>query len=100
MAVDISFHTMANSQPSKMSNNMPVINYKKDDIVIIGENGMKKKRHIFGDAPTKRVFNCGNTQYCDWLYQIDYGIMLEHEGFVLQSNIICRAGPEHETMPM
>ena len=88
------------SKPTIMTHNTADIKYEKNDIIIINENGVKKKRHIFGESPIVKKMKYGDNEYTDYLYQVDYGLMFEHEGFVLQSNIICKAGPEHDHLPL
>lgn len=83
-----------------MTHNTPKIKYEQGDIIIINENGVKKKRHIFGERPIVKKNKREDNEYTDYLYSIDYGLMCEHEGFVLQSNIICKAGPEHDHLPL
>lgn len=67
---------------------LPPILYKQNDIVIIKEGGVEKKRHIFGKEPMLREQKYGDRVFYDWLYQVDYGLMYEHEGLVKQSNIV------------
>ena len=83
---------MSFNQSNTMNGNndvlLPPILYKQNDIVIIKEDGVEKKRHIFGKEPMLREKNYGVIVVYDWLYQVDYGLMYEHEGLVKQSEIV------------
>lgn len=69
--------------------------YKKDDIIIIRENGVLKKRHIYGDSP-----QILGDKYKQYLYNVDYNLGLGSEGCVLESNIICIANESHINIPL
>ena len=71
---------------------LPPIKYHRGDIVIINENGVSRKRHIYDAAP-------GITNN-DWLYRVDYGLGLTKEGCVSQSNIRCLANETHSLMAL
>ena len=70
--------------------------YKKDDIVIINQFGVLKKRHIYGETPS--LIKKGETSY--YLYHIDYGLGLTSEGCVTEEDIICIANESHKNIAL
>lgn len=70
--------------------------YKKNDIVIINQCGVLKKRHIYAETPS--IIKNGETSY--YLYHVDYGLGLTSEGYVTEGDIICIADESHENVTL
>ena len=60
--------------------------YCINDIIIIQENGVKKKRHIFGIQISEEGI----------LYNVDYNLGLSSEGTIKESNILCISDETHK----
>jgi len=74
------------------NNTLPPPKYNNNDIIII--SGIKK-RHIFSEPSW-------SSKHKEYMYQVDYGLSLTSEGFVLESNILRIAnttGPD-ELLPL
>ena len=70
--------------------------YKKDDIVIINQGGVLKKRHIYAETPS--LIKKDETSY--YLYHVDYGLGLTSEGYVTEGDIMCIADESHKNIAL
>ena len=72
--------------------------FQKDDIVVINQGGIDRKRHIYRPPYQQDISVNGDGSQMTWVYPVDYGLFWTSEAIVTEGQIKRKAGDDDDAL--